>query len=387
MAESEITDEMVEAMRARVGTALRIDHSVFNEEATRLAILKFAGGVGDANPLWCDPAHGVRSRYGQQVAPPSFVIGCFSGLQFGWPGLGSFHSETDCRFHRPILRGDVIRASCVYLGFDGPRPSRFAKRVVVDRFENRYVNQRGQEVATLRWSVVNFARSEARQRGAGNGGAPRARWTADEVAAIEREVLAQEPRGAVLREFEDVRVGDRLDPLTKGPIGLTDEIAFVAGGGAPIPRLLAHRSALLAYAKHPAWAFRDPETMALEPIYSVHYNRSAANAMAVPEPYDVGFQRQCWQIQLLSNWIGDEGWVVRASAQYRKFVFHGDVVRLSGRVVRTYLADDGETRVDVVTRAENQRGDDVMPGEATLALPSRPRGTWPVESRLTRNMH
>jgi len=46
---------MVASMRARAGTDLRIDHSIFNEEATRIAVAKFTGGIGDINPLWTDP--------------------------------------------------------------------------------------------------------------------------------------------------------------------------------------------------------------------------------------------------------------------------------------------------------------------------------------------
>ena len=382
MPEALISDEMIAEMQKKVGLDLRIDHSVFNEEATRLAILKFAGGIGDPNPLWTDPEYAASTPFGRQAAPPSFVIGCFSGLQFGWPGLGSFHSESDCAFRRPVLRGDVIKARCVYEGFDGPKPSRFAPRIVIDHFRNTYTNQRGEEVATIRWSVINFERGEAKARNAEAGLQLPHPWTEAEALAIERDVLAERPRGATPRWFEDVREGDALDRLTKGPIGLTDEIAFVAGGGAPIPRLTAHAAALRAYQGHAAWGFRDPFTMAKEPIYAVHYNRAAANAMAVPMQYDVGFQRQCWQLQLLTNWMGDVGFVKRASAQYRRFVYLGDVVRLAGRVSRKYVDADGEPVVDVTTSALNQRGDDAMPGEATIALPSRERGTSPAAARL-----
>ncbi|MGH9011490.1 MAG: MaoC family dehydratase, partial [Acidimicrobiia bacterium] len=121
MAEAVITDEMIASMSARAGSELRIDHSVNNEEATRLAIMRFAGGIGDANPLWTDPQYAARSPYGGIVAPPSFVIGCFSGIQFGWPGLGSFHSQSDLELHRPVRLGDRIEASCTYEGFDGPK--------------------------------------------------------------------------------------------------------------------------------------------------------------------------------------------------------------------------------------------------------------------------
>jgi hypothetical protein len=88
--------------------------------------VKFAGGIGDVNDLWTDAERGRRSDYGAPVAPPSFVIGCFSGIQFGWPGLGSFRSATDMDLIAPVYWGDTISATCRYDGFTGPRPSSFA---------------------------------------------------------------------------------------------------------------------------------------------------------------------------------------------------------------------------------------------------------------------
>ncbi len=381
MAEAELTAEMVEEMRQKIGVELRIDHSINNEEATRLAILKFAAAIGDTNSLWVDEGYACTSVYGAPVAPPSWVICCFAGLQFGWPGLGSFHAGSDLDFHRPILRGDVITPTCVYEGFDGPRPSGFARKAVIDHFRNRYVNQRGELVATIHWTVMNFERHTARARNDGAKVALPHPWTDEELRQIEDDIVAETPRGAEPRYWEDVQPGEAIDVLTKGPVGTTDEVAFVTAGGAPIPRVAAHRASLAEYRRHPAWAFRDPSTSALEPIYAVHYNQHAAQAMGVPMQYDVGFQRQCWHIHLLTDWMGDDAWVKSASAEYRSFVYLSDVIRLGGEVTRKYVDIDGESVVDVRTHALNQRGDDVMPGKATIALPTRD-GASPVRRRL-----
>ncbi len=123
--------------------------------------------------------------------------------------------------------------------------------------------------------MINFERGSAAQRtkdGDGDMAEPALPhpWTPAELEAIETRVLAERPRGETPRWWEDVQVGDELGVVTKGPIGMTDEIAFVAGGGTPIPRLKAHAAALHDYRAHPAWAFRDPTSNALEPIYSVH---------------------------------------------------------------------------------------------------------------------
>jgi acyl dehydratase len=385
MPQAVIDDEMLAAMRAKAGAELRIDHSVNNELASRIAVTKFAGGIGDINPLWTDQDHARTSPYGAPVAPPSFVIGCFSGIQFGWPGLGSFHSQSQLTFERPVYWGDMVHAGCVYEGFDGPSPSSFAGRTVTDRFRNTYTNQDGDLIATIDWQVINFERGSASARRKGRAGPVLPHpWGEEELAEIEARVLAETPRGAEPRYWEDVAVGAALDVVTKGPIGMTDEIAFVAGGGTPIPRLKAHAAALHDYAAHPAWAFRDPVTSAREPIYSVHYNLQAARAMSVAFQYDVGFQRQCWQIHHLTHWAGDHAWIKEARAEYRKFVHLSDVVELRGTVSGKRVDEDGEHVVVIATEAVNQRGEVVMPGSAVIALPSRRTDGSPAGHRAWR---
>ena len=76
-------------------------------------------------------------------------------------------------------------------------------------------------------------------------------WTEDEVAETGARVLTERPRGAEPRYWQDARAGDSLGLVTKGPVAMTDEIAFVAGGGAPVPRLKAHAAALHDDRAHP----------------------------------------------------------------------------------------------------------------------------------------
>jgi hypothetical protein len=258
---------------------------------------------------------------------------------------------------------------------------------VTDRFTNTYTNQRGETIATIHWQVINFDRGAAsrqrRDRVTSNPELPH-QWTEAEVTQIEARILAEAPRGAQPRFWEDVEFGQRLDVVTKGPIGLTDEIAFVAGGGTPIPRLKAHAAALHDYRAHPAWSFRDPVMSAREPIYSVHYNLQAARAMSAEFQYDVGFQRQSWQLHHLTRWCGDSGWIKECEAQYRKFVYLSDVIELSGEVTGKRVDADSEHVVDVRTVALNQRGENVMPGSAVIALPTRDGVSSPAGRRAHR---
>jgi acyl dehydratase len=380
--DSQISDEMIEEMRGKIGLKLRIDHSIANEDATRMAILKFVDGIGDPNPLFRDIEYAKTSPYKTLIAPPAWVFSVFAGVQFGWRGLGGFHNATDIEFYKPVKLNDIVYPECTYTGFEGPKASAFAESMIVDWYENKYVNQKNELIAKADWSVIRVDRAKARKTGKYHKIELPHPWTDKEAEQVEAEVLSEETRGSTPRYWEDVKIGDELKPVIKGPLGITDEIAFLVGGGAPIPRLMAHGVALRQYQKHPAWSFRDPTTHALEPVFAVHYNQEAAKAMGLPLQYDVGFQRHCWQTHLLTNWMGDSGWLKRSYSEYRRFVYHSDVVWVRGKVTEKFIDDDNECCVKVETLGINQRDEEVMPGYAIIALPSKQKNTSPVDKRI-----
>jgi acyl dehydratase len=371
LARARFTDEMLADMRSKIGTELRTDTCLNNEYATRLAILRFVEGIGDDNPLWTDTEYANATSHGTLIAPPSFIFACMASVQFGWRGLGGFHAETVLKFHRTIRVGDKITARVFFDGFDGPIESNFGGTRIKDYIRQEYYNQNDELVAEFICSRMRYERTEAQKRATSRKITIPHPWTEEEVAVIEDQVLAETPRGATPRYWDDVNVGDEIDIITKGPIGLTDEIAFIAGGAAPIPRVAAHRVALRRYRRHPRWAYRDPTTHALEPVYSVHYNDYAARLQGAQAAYDVGIQRTCWQIHSLTNWMGDAGFLKGANSQYRSHVYLSDVVRLGGRIEAKEIDANGDHVVRLTTWAHNQRGQDVMPGTAVVALPVR----------------
>ncbi|MDY6970996.1 MAG: MaoC family dehydratase N-terminal domain-containing protein [Thermodesulfobacteriota bacterium] len=381
MAEGTFTEELIEEMRQKKGLKLRVENALFNEEVTKGAVRRFVDGIGDVNPLYRDQSYAAKTRYGSVVAPPSFVFSVLAGVQFGWRGLAGFHSASEMEFYKPMKLNDKIRPEETFKDFEGPKASQFAGRMVFDYFEDKYFNQNDEMVSKVIRLVIRTERQAARKKGKYKQIELPHPWTDEELKALEEEVLSEEIRGANPRYWEDVNVGDDLKPVVKGPLGLTDIVAMCVAGLAPA-KLMAHGASLREYRKKPAWAFRDINTHALEPIYAVHYNKQAANAMGVPFSYDVGTQRHCWQIHLLTNWMGDDGFLKRSKAEYRKFVCLSEAVRISGKVTKKYTDEEGEFCVDVETHAINQRGEDVMPGEGTIALPSREKDLNPIAKRL-----
>lgn len=366
-----ITAEALATFRSRVGSKLRIKN-IFNELASKDAIRKFCDGIGDPNPLWRDEEYAGSSRYGSLVAPPSWLASVFpTWVLQGLPGVHAFQTSTDWEFLEPVLLNDRIVPESTFLDFRITK-SEFAGKSILERQEARYFNQDGNLVARARVAGLRAERPSTREKGKYDSIQLPHPWTEKELRAVEEEVLAEEIRGSIIRYWEDVEVGEKLPQIVRGPLGLSDIIAYCIGAS-PV-QIKAHGLALREYRQHPAWAFRDSSTSALEPIYGVHYNKEAANAAGLPYPYDTAVQRHCWLMQLMTNWMGDDGWLKRSFAKYRNFVYLSDVLWIRGKVARKYIDENGEHCVVIKTTATNQRDEEVMPGLSTVILPSRENG-------------
>jgi acyl dehydratase len=378
LSEGKITDEALQELSRRIGSKFRIDP--FHTMVCADTIRHFVDGVGDVNQLYRDPAYAAKTRYGKLVAPPSWLYSVFpTWIPQGLQGVHAFHAGNDWTFYKPLLEGDVITPELIFTHFDDKK-SQFSGRSIIVHYDDNFYNQRGELVANTKAWSVRAERGAAREEKKYSGIKLPHPWTDEEIREIEEQVLNSEIRGSEVRFWEDVREGEELRPLVIGPIGITDIIAWCIGS-APV-KLKALGAALRDYRRHPAWAFRDPATSALEPTYAVHYSVEVARQAGLPYPYDVGAQRNQWVIQHMTNWMGDEGWLKTCYARYTKFVYLSDVLWLHGKVTKKYIDEAGEHCLDIETSTINQRQEEVMPGHSTVVLPSREKNTWPVAARL-----
>jgi len=378
LSETDLSNQLLEEYKDRVGLELRVSN-VFNRTVSLEAIRNYVNGIGDSNPLYRDREYAKKTRYGDLVAPPNWLYSVFpTYVVEGLPGLHAWHSGNDWEFYKPVYINDHITPKSTIIGFDVVR-TKFSGQSLWRYQKAEFFNQGDELVArAYSWSL-RAERKSTRKSGKYSRLKLPHPWTEEELLEIEEETLNEKIRGNEVRFWEDVEEGEALSPVIKGPFGLTDMIAYCVGATPVV--LAAHGVQLRNYRKHPAWAFRDPETHALEPVYGVHYNSLAAQSAGLPVPYTAGVQNQSWLINLLTNWMGDEGWIKRNYAEYRKFVYFSDVVWLKGKVTKKYVDEDGEFCVDVRCTGVNQRKEDVIPGFATIILPSRERGTWPVADR------
>jgi acyl dehydratase len=378
-AERRITEEMLEELRRRKGVKLRYNFPHL-ELASKDMIRNFAYGLGDANPLWMDEEYAKKTRYGCIVAPPYWPVSVAVMVPHGLPGLPSFHRSDNWEFYKPVLVGDTLKAENIFTGFE-EKQSKSLGRIILMYQDRNYYNQRDELVAKCTGCTMNTEGGGIQKGGRHSGVQLPHPWQEEELKKIEDEILAEQVRGARVRYWEDVEVGDELPQLVRGPLSDADIFAFFAGHGGGIA-IVSHGIALATYRRHPTWGFRDPETHAMEPAVAFHWNKHIAKAMDLPYPCDMGIQRHCFLIVLLTHWQGDEGWLKRCRAEFHGFFFLSDVIRIGGRVTKKYIDEDGDHCVDIDSYAMNQRGEEIMPGKSTIALPSREKGIWPVEKKL-----
>ncbi|MFH1486039.1 MAG: MaoC family dehydratase N-terminal domain-containing protein [Chloroflexota bacterium] len=363
MGDARITDDGLTELRKRLGIKLR--RRPYNQEATRDTIRHFCYGIGDGNPLWLDATYAGKTRWGRILAPPSFLNSVdWAGARWGGlAGVHGFHSGSDWQWFHPIRVGDSFTV-WARLTDVIEKQSEFAGKTILLVGETTYYNQRQEKVANVKAITFRAERRAGREKG--KYASIKAHvYSPEEIKAIEEAYEKEETRGANPRYWEDVKEGGELTPVIKGPLTLTDQMAFGAGclGG------LAHGLALKEFKKHPAWGWRD-ESGALQPMARVHENPERAREIGIPGHYDYGCQRISWLIHLMTNWQSDDGFLKKLDAQLRRFNLIGDTTWCKGKVTRKYVENE-EHLVECDIWAENQRGETTAPGHATVMLPSR----------------
>ena len=104
-----------------------------------------------------------------------------------------------------------------------------------------------------------------------------------------------------------------------------------------------------------------------------HYDWELCKARGLPAPFDEGQIRAHFLSHLLSNWMGDDGFIRRTSTQLRYPNYYGDVTGYNAEIVNKYrdkVGDEDYDAVDIKIAAVNQVGENSAPSTATVYLPS-----------------
>jgi len=369
---SKITDESLAALRKLVGAPVEETLEPWCTEATRDSIRHWAHGIGDDNPLWCDPAYAAASPHGCLVAPPSFVFALnrsFSGYVAGLPGVHAMFAGIDVTWQRPIRLGDQFTTKTHLRDLIEHR-TRFAGRSIQQIYRCEFYRDGGVLLAEGDSWCFRTERDTAREQGTKydevKAKAP-VHYSREKLAEIYALYASEEVRGSRTRFIEDVAAGERLPRMVKGPMTVTGFIAFAQGWGGLYIR--ANKLAWKQLQKHPGLGI--PNRFGIPDVPErVHWEDELATLVGTPAAYDYGPERCSWMSHQLTNWIGDDGFLKHLHVEIRRHNPVGDTLYIDGEVRRTF-AENGAHYAEIAQRAINQDGELSVTASATVRLPSR----------------
>lgn len=124
------------------------------------------------------------------------------------------------------------------------------------------------------------------------------------------------------------------------------------------------------YSMHLDWTRIFHTVSGSQDFYPVHHDREFAQSGGHPDIFVMtGFMQGSFS-HLLTDYVGDDGWVKKFRMEMRRMNHPGDTMSLKGKVLKKY-EDGGEKLLDLEVWAENQREGVTTPSFATVRLPSR----------------
>ncbi len=366
-----ITEEGLADLRKRIGVKIENTIEPWNYEATRDAIRHYAHGIGDDNPLWCDPDYAKTTKYGDVVALPSFMFTTsriISGYCGGLSGVHAMWAGADWTWHKPVMRNDTIR-TVAYLKDLVEHQTKFAGRSFQQIYHVDFFNQNDELVCEGDSWVFRTDRDEARERGTKYTEA-RGRveqYTEEELAEFTRLYQAEEIRGSNPRYWEDVNVGDELPRMMKGPMTVTGFICYAQGWGGLYIR--ANKLANQMQQAHPGLGIRNRFNVPDCPE-RVHWDEEFALEVGAPGAYDYGPERCSWLTHHVTNWIGDDGFLTKSKCQIRRHNPDGDAMYIDGSVIRKF-EENGKKYIEIQQQATTHRGEVSAFGTSIAELPSK----------------
>lgn len=399
-----ITPADIEMMNRRIGfpnPTLRkgVLQKPWNTVLTADAVRRWAECMGDLNPLYNDEDHARGSRWGAPVAPPGFEwsMGIDRNPEMdeafvketskALRGVQLFHSGAEYFYYRPFTEGIRIYKSEV-VGSVQEKMSKFGgKSVIVDNVSNWWDDEDRTYVTSHRWFVHTERKAVEKKADPAAGddaggeskskpqkaGVALAHYSDSDLAEIEKLYDAEYIRGKETLYLEDVRIGQKLPMMVKGPLTVTDMINFHMGAGWTTygnpPYRMAHENR-----KRLRGFYAKNEFGAWDTVQRIHWDVELAHKVGVQSSYDIGPMRFTWICHYLSNYAGDDGFVHRIRYELRNFNYMGDTSWIEATITDARVDPVLGPLIELDIVSTNQRGEANITATATILVASRTAG-------------
>jgi hypothetical protein len=341
-------------------------------------IKKYAFAIGDSNPLYYDMEYGRRSIHGSIVTPPIFQAavvnaGCFPDKP-EIPGWNAFYGGTENLMFKVMRPGDRLHVVNKYLGIEEKQDTGKPYRLFTPRNQRAFYNEQNEIVGISISNEIVQAMPPGTKKKTGEklfADRQRPRYTEEELNVIhqfyEDELKGAFRRGGDVLYWEDVVEGEELKSLIRGPLDVSDIVSWI---GAAAGYSIAFGWKWNALRNDLKRCLIDPETGAHHNAIDWHYLDSMAQVAGLPYAHSTGRQNEAIAASLISNWMGDAGFVKRMYCAHRVTWFLGETVKVKGKVKRKYV-ENNEHLVDLDTWSELPDGKKCTVGEATVRLISK----------------
>ena len=344
-------------------------------------IRHYADACGDPNPLFRDPTYAGGTRWGGIIAPPTFETCIAFGSAFGGrlrvPGVARLAAGEKHTYLKPIRPGDSFSIYDRYEGFTERQVTNKPYRMFIEEVPRYYINQRDEVVAITTHRNIYMATPPGRRVKKDGKKDKEAKMYQDKVRrpctqeeldlihqSYEDTLAGKYRRGAKTRYWEDVNEGDELPLLMRGPVDVADSCARTMVSCYPYAYAIKWAVMRNHLQHHPI----DPETGEYILRRDWHYTDHAANLFGYPYANSAGIQNEMMLVQAITDWMGDDGFVVSADFQDRRMVFFGDITYVKGKVGKKFVNEQGEHLVEVNVWGENQDGVTHTKGDFVVKL-------------------
>lgn len=354
------------------------ERPVWNSLASSDAIRHYCYGTSDGNPLWLDPGYGRDSCHGRTLAPPGFICSVLYPFLHGAPvevPLLSLIGSISVEWHAHVYEGDSLsaeaRQGAVSASYD-----RAGRAIAIVPAETLYRNQQGAVVATANGTMVRIEpRGEDRFLARSPSG-----YSPGERHAMDRALRRERRSGDLSPSRGASMVGTSLPVMMRGPLSIGDLICWQAGIGP------SYRAGSLGYFD----ALQSPHTSVFNPVtgWPLKYSQQHEDFMmaaqrGMPAPFDNSLMRFAWIIPMLTDWMGDGGFLRRLTIETGLPLIYGDTTWYRAVIWgETLEPGKGLRQLDLRITGVNQLGQTTTTGSAVVELPlqnkragARPAGT------------
>lgn len=384
-----ITEKSVDLMRRRIGyPSPTVRAGILTEPHNMVcsadAVRRYAISVGDDNPLYREADYAAKSRWGGTIAPPGFEASM--GIDRSRPmdeafaketskalrGVHLFHSGSELFFYRPIQDGAKLYRAGWVADVETKKSSFGGASAIVTNALALWDESETIVSTGTSW----FVHTERRKVQEGEKRAQKeqpAHYTDGELAEIEAAYDKEYQRGSDVLYIEDVKVGQKLPTMVKGPITITDLINSHMGGGwygygnPPYKLAYENRKKLRGF-------YTRNEYNAWDTLQRIHWDGNLARDVGVAGPYDIGPMRRQMICHYCTNYAGDDAWIYRVRYELRRFNFMGDTTWINGEITDARIDAELGPLIELDIRGVNQRGDENITGSATVLVASRKTG-------------